>query len=563
LLLDATDEGIVGLDAQGECSFANPAAARLLGYELKDMLMREFAELVRHTREDGTEIAREASPIYRCLRENLPLRGTDEFLWRKDGASFPIEYSVSPLGAAGAGHGAVLVFRDISEKRSLAQQLQHQAMHDPLTGLMNRRGFENKLTQLLANARAQGRVHALCYVDLDHFKLVNDTCGHAAGDELLRQLPQVLQPLVRKSDTIARLGGDEFAILLEDCALEQAARIADAVRDAVRDFRFVWQYRTFSIGASIGVVGVTAESHGLVSVLGAADTACYVAKDQGPNHVHVSYPHDLAIIRRRGEMRWVARIKTALEENQFRLHFQSMLALDKTNAVPMSHELLIRLVDGKGDLILPGAFLQAAERYQLMPLIDEWVVDHALKFLGQTIVPDARFAGHKFGINLSAESMRDSRLLEQVQQALQRYQVPATMLYFEVTETAAISNLGSAVEFMRGLKDLGCTLALDDFGSGMSSFSYLKHLPVDYLKIDGSFIKDIVNNPVDQAIVRAVQAIGQQMGLATIAEYVENKAILECLRSMGVNFAQGHAIARPMPLEDFPMLQAGPTAASA
>ncbi|HUS24792.1 MAG TPA: EAL domain-containing protein, partial [Candidatus Binatia bacterium] len=265
--------------------------------------------------------------------------------------------------------------------------------------------------------------------------------------------------------------------------------------------------------------------------------------------------------RRRGEMRWVARIKTALEENQFRLHFQSMLALEPPNAVPQSHELLIRLVDGKGDLILPGAFMQAAERYQLMPLIDDWVIEHALRFLGQTLVPDARFAGHRFGINLSAESMRDGRLLDTIQQALRRHQVPATMLYFEITETAAISNLGSAVEFMRGLRELGCHLALDDFGSGMSSFSYLKHLPVDYLKIDGAFIKDIVNNPVDQAIVRAVQAIGQQMGLFTIAEYVETKAILECLRGMGIHYAQGHAIARPMPLEDLPVLLA-PVAAA-
>jgi diguanylate cyclase (GGDEF)-like protein/PAS domain S-box-containing protein len=561
LLLKATDEGIVGLDAKGQCIFANPAAATMLGIPLGEILHRDLYRLVRHTRESGEAFTPENSPIYRCIRERTAFRGSDEFFWRTDGQNLPVEYSVSPLNELGNG-GAVLVFRDVSEKRSLAQQLHYQALHDPLTGLNNRRGFEARLTQLLTSARLHGREHALCYVDLDHFKLVNDTCGHAAGDELLRQLPNVLQPLVRRNDAIARLGGDEFAILLEDCPLDQAAKVAHSVRDAIRDFRFVWQYRTFTIGASIGVVGITSESQGLVSVLGAADTACYVAKDQGPNSVHISYPHDLAIIRRRGEMRWVARLKAALEENQFRLHYQSIARLEQPDAPATHHELLLRLVDGKDDLILPGAFLQAAERYQLMRAIDHWVIEHAVRHLGAHVAPDARFREHRFGINLAGESLRDSQLLEYIRQTLERHAVPAEMLYFEITETSAISNLGAAIDFLRGLKEMGCQLALDDFGSGMSSFSYLKHLPVDYLKIDGGFIKDLVRSPVDRSIVQAVTSVAREMGIETVAEYVESREILDHLVPMGVTYGQGHAIARPQPLEHF-MQQQNPFAASA
>ena len=561
MLMEATDEGILGLDRAGACTFVNPAATRLLDVPAERLLGRNFDEEVRHTTEDGTELLGHDSPIVNCLVDGQRHLGANELFWRGDGKAVPVEYSVSPIFADGQPAGAVLVFRDVSEKRALAEQLRHQALHDPLTGLINRRGFEHRLGELLRSAREQNREHALCYVDLDQFKLVNDTCGHAAGDELLRQLPQVLQPLVRRTDAIARLGGDEFALLLEDCPLEQAARIAESVRDTIRDFRFVWQYRTFTIGASIGVVGISASSQGLVSVLGAADAACYVAKDEGPNRVHVSFPHDLAIIRRRGEMRWVSRIKTALEEDQFRLYYMSLARLDREEA-PRHHELLLRLVDAKGDLILPSAFLPAAERYQLMPQIDLWVIEHALRFIGRAAAAAPHLREHRFGINLSGESLRDGQLLAHVQQALARHAVPASMVYFEITETAAIANLGAAHEFMRGLREMGCLLALDDFGSGMSSFSYLKHLPVDLLKIDGAFVRDLLGSPVDQAIVRAVQAVGAQMGIATVAEYVESLEVKECLRAMGIHYAQGHAIATAVALEDFTVLNR-PLAASA
>ena len=554
LLMEATDEGIVGLDRNGVCTFVNPAATRLLGVREERLLGHNFDEQVRHTSEDGTELIGHDSPIVRCLLKGQRDIGANEMFWRENGTPVAVEYSVSPLLDEGRPAGAVLVFRDVGEKRKLTQQLEHQALHDPLTGLLNRRGFEARLAALLQTARNQNREHALCYLDLDQFKLINDTCGHVAGDDLLRRLPQLLQPRMRRTDTLARLGGDEFAILLEDCSLDQAARIAGAVRDTIRDYRFHWQYRHFTIGASIGVVGITASSQGLVSVLGAADAACYVAKDTGQNQVHVSYPHDLAIVRRRGEMRWVARLKTALDEDLFRLHYMSIAPLD--GAPALHHELLLRLADTRSELVPPSAFLPAAERYQLMPQIDRWVIARTAAFLGDALAQRPELARHRFGINLSGDSLRDPQLLEHIRQSLGRHAVPASMIYFEFTETAAIANLGAAVEFMRGLREMGCQLALDDFGSGMSSFSYLKQLPVDFLKIDGSFIKDVVRNPVDQAIVRAVQAVGQQMGIPIVAEYVENEAIRAWLAALNIQFGQGYAIAKPAPIEEFPELKA-------
>ncbi|MGH9531596.1 MAG: EAL domain-containing protein [Terriglobales bacterium] len=560
LLLDATEEGIVGLDDVGTCSFVNPAALTMLGCATDQLLGRDFADVVRHTRESGEELLGHDSPIHRCLTEGKRYRSASDDQFRCGDRVFPVEMSVSPIVMGKSNTGAVVAFHDVSEKRALAHQLRHQALHDPLTGLMNRRGFEARLNELLASARSENRRHALCYLDLDQFKVVNDTCGHVAGDELLRQLPAVFTPCLRERDVVVRLGGDEFAVLLEDCPLEAASGIAQKLRDVVRDFRFVWQQRSFAVGASIGVVGITADNQGPVSVLGAADSACYVAKEQGPNHVHVSYPHDLAIIRRRGEMRWVARLRHAIEENHFRLHYQSIAALNAPEtathgASPTSHELLIRLADAKEGLILPGAFLPAAERYHLIYAVDQWVVDNAMRYLGQALRSHPELAHHHFGINLSGDSLHEEGLLSHIEQAFSRHGVPPGMIYFEVTETAAISNLSAASEVMRGIKRLGCRLALDDFGSGMSSFSYLKNLPVDYLKIDGSFIRDIVKNPVDQAIVRAAQAVGRALGIATVAEFVETTEILELLRGMGVGFAQGYAIARPAPLESFPLLQ--------
>jgi diguanylate cyclase (GGDEF)-like protein/PAS domain S-box-containing protein len=545
LLLDATAEGIIGLDDVGACTFVNPAALQLLGCRSDELLGRDFSERVRHTRENGEELLGHDSPIHRCLTEGQRYHsGTDE-LFHCGGRSFPVELSVSPIRA---GQGAVLAFHDVTEKRGLQHQLLHQALHDPLTGLLNRRGFEKRSAELLERAQGDGRSHALCYLDMDQFKVVNDTCGHVAGDELLRQLPQVLRRALRGSDVIARLGGDEFAILLEDCSLEAAGQVARQVREQVRRFRFAWQHRHFPVDVSIGVVGITPNTHDVATVLAAADAACYVAKDEGASRVHVSYPHDIAIVRLRGEMRWVARLRRAIEDNHFCLHYQPIASL-RTGAMA-HHELLVRLRD-KGGLVMPGAFLPAAERYHLMSGVDRWVVENALRTIGEVITTDPNWRGHRFGINLSGESLRSRELLGHIEQALVKSGAPPSSLYFEVTETVAVGNLAAAISFMQRMRELGCHMALDDFGSGMSSFSYLKHLPVDYLKIDGAFIKDVVKNKVDQCIVRAACAVAQELGIATVAEHVENAETLDVLRGMGIDYAQGYAIARPRPLEEF------------
>ncbi len=558
-LLDATDEGIIGLDQTGACTFVNPAALRLLDAKPEQLIGRDLSDLLRHVREGSSEeLIGHESPIHRCLTEGRRYRGGADDLFIRGERSFPVELSVCPIYTGTEGAGAVLAFHDVSDKRTLSKQLNFQALHDPLTGVLNRRGFEDKLNALLGTAKTENRTHSLCYVDLDQFKVVNDTCGHVAGDDLLRQLPAVLKTGLRDKDAVARLGGDEFAVLLEDCPLETAARVAGAVRDAVREFRFAWQYRSFAVGASLGVVGITAESQGATSVLAAADAACYVAKAQGSNHIHVSYPHDQAIVRLRGEMRWVARLRQALEEDQFRLHYQSIAELQRANGPPTKHELLLRLQDSKGELILPGAFLPAAERFHLIADVDLWVVDRALAQIGQMLAANPALRGHRFGINLSGETVRDERIMPAIEQGLARHRVPAEMIYFEITETVAIANLRAASGFMQGLRQLGCRLALDDFGSGMSSFSYLKNLPVDYLKIDGAFIKGIVDSRVDQAIVRAALAVARELRIATVAEWVESDSIVECIRAIGVDYGQGFAIAKPIPLDKLLTLRASP-----
>ncbi|MGQ0558672.1 MAG: EAL domain-containing protein, partial [Sphingosinicella sp.] len=546
----------------GVCTFVNPSALGMLGCTSDELLGHDFGTVVRHARESGEELLGHDSPIHRSLTLGQRHRSGGEEMFVRGERSFPVELTVSPIITGATNNGADLAFHDVSEKRELARQLRFQALHDPLTGLINRRGFEDRLNELLASARDAARTHALCYLDLDQFKVVNDTCGHVAGDELLRQLTPLLRPCVRERDVIARLGGDEFGILLEDCGLETAAQIAQRLLDAIRGYRFAWHRRSFAVGASLGVVGITAGSQGPVSVLSAADAACYVAKEEGRNQIHVSFPNDVALIRRRGEMRWVGRLRQAIDQDQFDFHFQSIAALDRTAEPPCRHELLLRLRDSRGDLIPPGAFLPAAERYQLMPEIDAWVMDHALARIASLVAryPDVR--DHRFGINLSGDSLRGEATAKRIEALLSSHSLDPRMLYFEITETVAIANLGAATELMRRLKALGCGLALDDFGSGMSSFAYLKHLPVDYLKIDGSFIKNVVDSRVDQAIVRAAQAIGREMGIAIIAEFVESPAIVETLRRMGIEYGQGYAISRPMPLQDFaPERRHGATAA--
>lgn len=428
-------------------------------------------------------------------------------------------------------------------------RLVYQASHDTLTGLINRREFEQRLERLRLSALQQGREHALCYMDLDQFKVINDTCGHAAGDELLRQLALLLKGNLRERDTLARLGGDEFALLLENCSTPDALEVADTFRAEVQRFRFKWEDRIFAVGMSVGMVAINRDSGTTASLLSAADAACYVAKDRGRNQIHVYESRDTDLTRHRGEMQWVARIQRALEEDRLRLSWQKIRRTDCT-VEPMRHvELLLRMVDDDGSEILPMAFIPAAERYSIMPSLDSWVIGETLRVC-QRYVVSKREQHCLFAVNLSGASLKDPAFRRMLLEKLQDNPDLGPHLCFEITETAAIGNLAVVNEFIDAMREFGCSFALDDFGSGLSSFTYLKNLKVDYLKIDGAFVRDIASNPIDCSMVEAIHRIGHQMGLKTVAEYVESDEILAVLQRIGVDYVQGNGVHCPEPLEN-------------
>ncbi len=437
----------------------------------------------------------------------------------------------------------------MQEKIDLATaRLVYQASHDALTGLINRREFEQRLERTLQSAVQQGRDHALCYMDLDQFKVINDTCGHAAGDELLRQLALLLKSHLRERDTLARLGGDEFALLLENCSLDDALEVADLFRTEVQRFRFKWEDRIFAIGMSVGLVAIHQDSSTSASLLSAADAACYVAKDRGRNQIHVYESRDGDLVRHRGEMQWVNRIQRALEEQRLSLAWQEIRRTDGVVEETHHVELLLRMVDDDGSEILPMAFIPAAERYFIMPALDTWVIEETLR-LCQRYLASGLVRRCLFAVNLSGASLKDPAFRNMLLLRLRENPVFGPHLCFEITETAAIGNLSVVNEFIGAMRGFGCSFALDDFGSGLSSFMYLKNLKVDFLKIDGAFVRDIANNPIDRSMVEAIHRIGHQMGLMTVAEYVESDQTLALLRQMGVDLVQGNIIHRPEPLD--------------
>lgn len=420
--------------------------------------------------------------------------------------------------------------------------IHHLAHHDSLTGLANRYDFESRIERELADAEMQSDV--IYYIDLDQFKIINDTCGHVAGDELLRQLAMLLKERIRLGDILARLGGDEFGVLLKNCGLENATRIAQQFLDVIKDFRFSWADKTFSIGASIGIVQFNSKLFAdKTAVLSAADLACYAAKDSGRNRYHIYSQDDVQLAKRHGEMQWATRINDALEHNHFVLYQQKILPIATQAGQVCNAEFLLRMLGPAGEHILPGAFLPAAERFNLTSKIDYWVVNKVFSMLSElhkgTGEPNVAF------INLSGASLGDGDFFKYVYKQVKEYKINPARVCFEITETTAITNLSSAVMFIREIKSLGFKFALDDFGTGLCSFTYLKKFPIDYLKIDGSFIRDMLSDPMDAAIVDAINRIGHVAGLKTVAEFVESPLILDKLVEFGLDFAQGYAIDIP------------------
>lgn len=442
----------------------------------------------------------------------------------------------------------VSIHQDITEAREISEQLNYQASHDQLTDLVNRRAFELLLEKTLEHSQVTGEQHVFCFLDLDQFKVVNDTCGHIAGDELLRQLAHMLQERIRSGDTLARLGGDEFGILMRKCNLQQAEKVANDLREKIASFKFSWESQIFSVGVSIGVVEIDKHSVNKIELMKQADSACYTAKENGRNRIHLYQQDDAMLLKREGEMQWVSEINAALDEDRFVLFGQIILPLQDSSLKP-DMEVLLRLRDKDGNLVPPGAFLPAVERYHLSSRVDRWVVEHTLDWLEQNAKAFSRTIG-RCAINLSGGSLGDNTIQEAILQRLEASSIPASTLKFEITETSAIANLADARDFINALKAFGCQFSLDDFGSGLSSFAYLKNLPVDTLKIDGIFVKEIVENKLDLAMVKSINEIGHVMGMQTVAEFVENDAIVELLREIGIDYGQGYGLGRPKPLDE-------------
>jgi diguanylate cyclase (GGDEF)-like protein/PAS domain S-box-containing protein len=550
--LQSIGDAVITTDSEGRIDYLNPVAESLTGWENREaqgQLLSEVLTVVHYTTGDGIE-----SPVMRCLRDGQMLGlAQHTVLLKRRGQQLAIQDSAAPIrDRAGNMIGAVMVFHDVSKERRLHRALHYQASHDALTGLINRREFEKRLTAAVddANQDPEAR-HALLYLDLDQFKLVNDTCGHPAGDQLLKQITGVLQSRVRGGDTLARLGGDEFGILLTDCSLDQAMRVAEGLRQAIRDYRFIWQDGVREVGASIGIVEITPETATVATLMSAADVACYSAKDSGRNRVQLYKPDNMP--ERHREMHWVSKLTRACDESSFELFFQPIVPIGASANEREHFELMLRLKDETGAWVSPAEFIPAAERYNVMPSIDRWVVREALDHVVHRA--ESGMKPYTVAVNLSGTSLNDERFLEYLISELSSNNLAPGAVCFEITETAAIANLSHVVHFMRELKSHGCHFALDDFGSGLSSFMYLKTLPVDYLKIDGQFVENVARDPIDRSMIEAISQVGKAMRIQTIAERVESQEVLDELARLGIGFAQGFHIARPKTAKEFPYLR--------
>jgi len=546
--LHAIGDAVITTDSHGRIEYLNPVAEHLTGWRLHDALGKDISQVYNLRHENKKQAVDHPAYVGKLDGQVMGLHQHSKLVSR-DNIEYIIEDTSSPLFKSdGERFGTVIVSRDVTHERNLANQLSWQARHDSLTGLANRREFELLLYRLLSETDSDRPKHALLYMDLDQFKLVNDTCGHIAGDELLKQIVTLLKSNIREADLLARLGGDEFGLILEACPLPKAQRIANQLVDAVRDFRFVWKGKVFSLGVSIGLAMIDEHCRDPQAILSAADAACFIAKDKGRNRVWIYQLEDEDVAQRHGEMQWASIINSALENDQFVLYYQRVQPINDSEG---GHyfEVLVRMVSERGELVSPMAFIPAAERFGTMASIDRWVIRRMLCWLNeneQHIHPS-----DVYSINLSGQSLCNDSFLQFCINELTVSRVNPTHICFEITETAAISNWSHANQFVSALKSRGCKFALDDFGSGMSSFTYLKKLAIDYIKIDGAFVSDMLSDPVDQVMVEAINQIGQVMGIKTIAEFVENPEILNLLKEIKVDYAQGFGVHVPEILDKF------------
>jgi diguanylate cyclase (GGDEF)-like protein/PAS domain S-box-containing protein len=548
--LESIGDAVITTDTDGIVDYLNPVAEKLTGWTFSEAVGQPLAQVYKIINEANRAPCH--NPFKRCLKEGkLANFGDHTLLISRSGCEYAIQNSAAPIFASNRQLlGAIMVFSDVTAERLLSKKIAYQASHDPLTDLMNRREFEKRLQRVQEHAQQQKTEHVLCYLDLDQFKVVNDTCGHIAGDELLRQIATLLHKHIRSRDILGRLGGDEFGIIMEHCTVEQASRTAESVLAAISSFRFAWKKNIFNIGVSLGLVSISAEAKNIEDLLNMADTACYAAKRGGRSRTHIYQHEDRELLKQQGEIHWVSRINQALEKDHFMLYSQHIRSIKEPERT--HYELLLRMYEDEGELILPGAFLPAAERYGLSTKLDAWVIHKILSWLhANPIHLDDLF---QCSINLSADSLDNDEILQSILSQLEEYQIPADKICFEITETAVIDNLPAASRFIETLRSKGCRFALDDFGSGLASFAYLRNLPVDYLKIDGLFIKNMLADPADLAMVKSINEIGKVMGKQTIAEYVENNDVLDSIKNLGIDYVQGFAVGRPQPLGEMKLL---------
>ncbi len=546
--LESIAEGVITTDLEGNIRYINPEACNLLGRreeECRAQPLNQIFVIVSETTHSPL-----VDQTRQCLNDGMVCVNLTNTLLKTSATQLlAIQSSIAPIHTqSGEITGAVLVFRNVSESREMARRLEHQASHDSLTELLNRVEFEAQLQSLVKNL-VDSKQHALLYLDLDQFKIVNDTCGHFAGDTMLKQISALICNRVREADLVARLGGDEFAVLLPSCSTPQAIEIANSIRQLVSEYTFSWDNKLFKVGASIGVVAIQDRNISVTELLRLADVACYAAKNLGRNRIHVYEPGDAELIKMHGEMQWISRLDEAIDQDQYLLFVQRIAPMDE-NDHTVHHEVLIRLIETDGIINFPGSFLPAAERYGLMPRLDRWVIHRVLT---NPVIQQLQQRGSQslWSINISWATLADKSVIDEIKTWFKQGVLPPTQVCFEITETAAIANVPATLFFIQEMRSLGCQFSLDDFGSGLSSFGYLrKILPVDYLKIDGNLVRDISGDANNYAMVEAINHIGKVMKIKTVAEFVHDQETYELLKSIQVDYVQGYFIHRPMPIEE-------------